>query len=563
MANKKKQYVTNYGKKSSKKRVYIGKSSQFKKNFQSGIRDANDFYIHYNSLNIGTRGEKTDFDIVSNWARKRDNVNAALRREYIKLWDKNLKDQNGASLTISALSAAMGINQTELLNALNKEIVNSIMNRVNSTSLQTLSQIGRNEIFSSSSLQNLTNEINADVQFNGSQTQKLLKILAMAIELIQDQYQSDGVACILADVISEGKISEIGTDLYSKLDKFINDNNGKSIKPKELIKAAKSIQNLAFALKYSLFKSKETEISEKGLRTSLRQNIISTNVAEAIALNAIGTGFDAIKTTTSTVGSETVNVDMTGRMNTFYNEWTSYGENVLSKIKNKTQSIVRKADLIVKDKDGIGFEIKLSNSKNGNFFKTLNINLGISTKFYTGQNFKDLDKQLKGTITSGSGGSLANAIATTWPQLQERYYVYNYIAHQMYNEYTNDLLLRRMLIRLFSSAGGSGEDFAQIILVNGQLVTLWDLMQYIFQTKTFLLSSSMLKGKNDQAISLTIPERKNIIKDAKTYYPKENSPKSLIHAWTRSRAVNLSFHRSRIQADVHLGKLLKSIDYRE
>lgn len=538
---------------SNRKRSYRNNSQIFKQNFISGIRDANDFYIHFNNANIGNRGQLSKIDLTAQYAKRRENINRNLRNQYIKLFDTNLL--NGE--TIKSLSDALDINQTEVLNILNTEMVKTISQSINSSSfdnINTLISLGNKDEINMSNLNKVVSQVKG-TNDSITATKNMLNVIAQAVALIEGEYGADvssGLAALILNSINNGsKATEIGIKLQDALQNFKKNNNGTLYSEEVFIKVINGLYNLAFVLENAKFKSTNKKISAKGLSILLKQNILSTNIGEGLAINAFGQGIGAIKKEIDHVGASTVIVDSTGRGKTFYNEWTDYGHRMLSSLKRNSQHIIRKADMQVSSKNNTGFSIDVTipTSDQEGFAKTVDIILGLSTKFYTGLGFNNNDHKAQGVYSSGSGGSLANAIATVWTNLNQRYFIYNYIAHDMFTSEINDLILRRMLIRLFSSAGGSGEDFAQIIFLNGILISLWDLVQYI-RNNTFI---------SNNAITLNY-DKKSLMNDTKTYLPKGDAKPSLIEAWRRSRFVNLDFHKTKIQADIHLNKLIAAIN---
>ena len=72
-----------------------------------------------------------------------------------------------------------------------------------------------------------------------------------------------------------------------------------------------------------------------------------------------------------------------------------------------------------------------------------------------------------------------------------------------------DLILTRQLVKLFSSRGGE-DDFSQWMLVNGQVISIWQL---IMSTEKFVgLSHSQIHQTNNQTqlVSLSLPNTVNI-----------------------------------------------------
>ena len=130
------------------------------------------------------------------------------------------------------------------------------------------------------------------------------------------------------------------------------------------------------------------------------------------------------------------------------------------------------------------------------------------------------------------------------------------MTHDLYVEQMNDLIATRQLIRLFASAGSSS-DFAQFMIVNGQVVSIWSLVEYALMNDLGL--SSSMKGSSSQAIVLSIPDRPKIA-GANVYDPLDTPGETpSVAAWNRSRKVNSVIDSARIKAELHLSKLLNAI----
>lgn len=507
-------------------------------NFQIGIRDANDFYIHYNNINIGSRGIQQSYDVISNYAKKRTSINTTLKNQYKRLLNANLNGE-----TIKTLSQAMEVNQNEMLSILNEGLIEHILSNVDASDIYSLNEIVGNKILTKQNFSGMADEINGEAG-NVFSTSYVLEVLSNAVELIEGAYGDSGaLAALILDSLNNSKTTtQIGQKMNAALSQYLANNDGAVYHSQTIIKLANALSNLAFVLQQGSFK-KNKKVTSKNLARLIQQNIISTNIAEGIVLNAFGKGLDTIKTTFLQTGTQTVKAN---GLNLF-NEWSPYGQRLISMIKNKTLKVIRKADL---QSDNLSFKVH-SLSGEGGFAKDIELNVGISAKFYSSQPFANAKNKITGSFKSGKGGSLANAVATVWPIAAERYFIYNYIAHDMYTEEIKSLILQRMIIRLFSSAGGAKQDFAQIIFLNGYIVSVWDLVQYVMNND--LLSS---KGITLYSISTS-----NIKKDTVNWLPNKDSNPSVLQAWIRSRKVNQDFHRTKIEASLHLNKL-KNIIYK-
>ena len=116
----------------------------------------------------------------------------------------------------------------------------------------------------------------------------------------------------------------------------------------------------------------------------------------------------------------------------------------------------------------------------------------------------------------------------------------------------NDLILKRQILRLFSSAGGAN-DFNQFMLINGQIISIWDILQYALNSDLFLSSSE--QGSEEQGLTLSIPDRPKIIQSNKKINNQKQS--QLENAWLRSKKVNSAINTAKIKAKLHLKNLAK------
>jgi len=110
------------------------------------------------------------------------------------------------------------------------------------------------------------------------------------------------------------------------------------------------------------------------------------------------------------------------------------------------------------------------------------------------------------------------------------------------------LIATRQIIRLFASAG-SESDFANFMLINGKIISIWKIVNYVI--------SSDLKSK-PQGITLTIPKFTSI-KEANKLIPEDKNETSTNAAWRRSKRVNSAINSARIYAELHLKNLIAAI----
>ena len=145
-----------------------------------------------------------------------------------------------------------------------------------------------------------------------------------------------------------------------------------------------------------------------------------------------------------------------------------------------------KADMKFKN-----LQIEIKKQKGVKQDYTLKISVGISNKLYlnnaninedeNGQ--KIIKKQLTKSVKVSKGIPLGDAIKSTFHQERLIYLAYNTFAWQTESseaklaiEPLQDIIFTRNLIHVM--AARSGEDFASYILMNGQLFSVWEIIQY-------------------------------------------------------------------------------------
>ena len=69
----------------------------------TAFQNANDFYIHYNKINIGNKVNKTS--LSQSFAQQKQIIATQIKSQYIKLFDANINNEK----SIHALAAAMDL----------------------------------------------------------------------------------------------------------------------------------------------------------------------------------------------------------------------------------------------------------------------------------------------------------------------------------------------------------------------------------------------------------------------------------------------------------------------
>ena len=156
------------------------------------------------------------------------------------------------------------------------------------------------------------------------------------------------------------------------------------------------------------------------------------------------------------------------------------------------------------------------------------------------------EAEAKASLNRASESAVADAKPSDLPLTN--------MVHDKYVGQMNDLIAVRQLLRLFSTTGTS-KDFAQYMLINGRIISIWQLIQYAI-TSDLSLSNSLIKNTNSsQGIVLSIPDRPKFKASFETV---EKGESILEEAWKRSREQNSAINSARIVAKLHFDKLAQA-----
>lgn len=486
------------------------------------FEDAGNFYIHYNKINIGSRSNTNN--LTRTFAEQKKIIASQVKSDYIKNFDANLSNSS-----IELMSAAVGLTQEEFLTVLNDDLEKKLQNELAIDKLEKLhSIINDKEIDFGKTLNSAVDKKSVE------ELSKIFEAIASALTLLEKDSGGLGAILLAATKQTDGSFvnsfKAVGDRLSELLDNYKIKNNYKIIKKQSLISAKTQLQNLAYVLKWGKFKSTGSDLTAKGLSRLLLNCLISTSIAEGLSFASLAKSKHLLyKAIIQTVGTAQVLIES--------DDQEDY------KITGKT------------DIKASGVNLSLQGYDFGQNGGEIKIDIGISSKFYKNQSFNSDLKKPKGVYGSGSGGTLGDALRAIWDNPIDRYLVYNFFTHEMYQPQFNDLIATRQILRLFSTAG-SEDDFAQFMLVNGRVVNIWDIVKYAISSD--LSISSSLEGES-AGIVLSIPNRPKIF--AANQYDKIDQPKETktIASWNRSRKVNSEINSARIKAELHLSKLIAAV----
>ena len=478
------------------------------------------YYIHQHVTNIGKAGNGSGGINLNYQQQKKNALNAS------KNYYKNLFKSNLSADSITLLNEVF--DRDDLMLELNKQMKNALQESINFNAIQKGIQIQR-QAFDSNIIKNLlNNKMNQIKEFD-----KLLTSFAECCALLRSP-EGDKLALLLIKVKGRTNqtVKEKSAFLQQALNTFLAENNTKTFEGQQVDEIAKRMNAIANALSTQSTGSGK-ELTKDGLN----------KMVDAVFNTGFGEAFAGMLQNTARINIDNAIASMTGGKTSQVQVTNAFGDLVGFKDTSSAGKVDTKLS-------NVKITIDAKNDLQGGI---INIDLGISNKQYRTQHFPGLDSQTnKQSFGGGSGGSLREALDSLFGfgTLYEKYLSYNILAHSDkpsiagVSAELNDLLLTRQLLRIFSTRGGSS-DFAQFMLVNGQIVSIWEL---ILESENFLGALSSQAESMNQAITLSISDRPSIYKAAK-----------ILNSYKRVHAVNSAINKAKITAHIHLNKLTAAL----
>lgn len=489
-----------------------------------------DFYIHKRKRDIGKAAggnHMGDREIANVFSRQKEQAGEASKTMYKTLFLKNLKVDDGS---IDLLNALTEEDNDSIIEEIDKQIKRNLQSAINQEELSKLMDLYKDTATFS---KNLLGEAQVAVDAFG----KMLDNFAEASMLVHGP-AGEALASLLIfykdETTSSNKLTlrKMGQTLHQIVDDYIHMYPIVDIDEAKILDALNALNRLGTS-----FKTGKTSTNESVIESNITRvvdSVFSSGFSEVVSSqvrSVIGLTID--ETLTKLVGHKTSAVQFSDVKGRFID---SLGG---KKAAQKTD-ISNPAVEVVLDKSEV-------TPQGGNITMTL----GISGKFYRTTGFPGgkYDGQ-KIHFSSGSGGSLKEALNTLLETDMQHYLAYNTLFQgsdglPASTVALQDIILTRQITRLFATRGGV-KDFSQYIIVNGQVVSIWDLLQYALRNDVGL-SKSMDKDEK-QAISLHIQGRKEIF-----MYSKEKN------ARIRVPNVNKAINRATISANVRVEKLIQAI----
>ena len=488
-----------------------------------------DFYVHLHKRNIGKANgglAHSDLDLAQIFSnQKEENASAAVKRYYEQLFIKNL---HMSSESFDLLNDVFEEDPEAIINQIDQQVKANLDRFINKEDLVHLMSIERAATTIAKDL------ISPDATKALNSFNRLLELLSEASRLINSDAGGDlAIALYELSKSSTTTAANMGTKLQEALVNFIKNANFSPINDAKIDKVCLAINALAKGLETRTV-STNKPLTEQNI-VSVVDHLFNPGFAEVIA-SQLSTTLDseiAKAIPTRLMGTETYDIQLTDVHGNIL-----YGETAGGKRAGKTDFDFNLENIFVK-------------------YKTLNIDniemkIGISNKFYRSNYFPGLDTDMSKAFSfgGGSGGTLKEAIDAVFNDPRGKYLVYNALIWgdkmPTARAALNDLLLTRQINRIFATRGGI-EDFSQFMLVNGEIVSIWEIIQYAVNN-TMGKSNSQLTNSDSQAVSLSIENR------AQMY-----GTQKIRNARIRVPRANNIINSSVITAHVHVDKLQQAL----
>lgn len=472
-------------------------------------RNSGYYYIHLHQYNIGkaqpgtiTSSGKNPPDGKIAYAfnqLKKQKVNNAVMEQYKTLFLNNLNIGDAEYNYISQLFNSNG--SEDILRTLNNEMQKALEEHLNIQKIENLLKLEKGIKWDGFSIKN-------DIMTEKSvQTlDSLLEALAEGVKEINSTYGKAIAAILIAaknDVNKGGSFTNLGANLLIELEKqeTLLSKGNKTVNKDQMLKAVVELKKLAAQFKnltkggVNPNKKSAEPITADAVKSFVEKQLFSTVLGETVAahINTAAnktTIMEIKKSIDSIVGSgkDTMKLQV-------QDEFGRYTQDTWDQAR-QIKSDVRFNNVTVHTEDILGpnaGEIKIS--------------FGISNKAYKtnsfGGSFDDFKSQ---TFSVGGGMTVGHAIDMMTSNDYLRYLAYNTFARS--NTMKNSLhalqnaIFTRSIIYLFGSR--NIDDFANFILLNGKLVTLWDIILYAINNNIGLSSS---EASQDQAIMFSIDKK--------------------------------------------------------
>lgn len=495
-------------------------------------------HLYASDIGIAEQGSPvTDFSsLAAEYNARKTKVLIATKNQYQRLFINSLDSQSQQLLSDV-------FSNDDLMSELNTELGKQLKSALSIDKMAKLMEAQRAILGDTGISQKFADDILKNTKTGIQNLNKVLKAMSECAKITFGQETGKLLGDILVHdrIYNKKKRETIGQGLQNAINSFKVKAQGQGLTQFQLSQMNLIVEKVN-ALTHNLITGKtaknDKDISAQGLMKNI-DAIFNTGFAESVAAmpnhlaqNVMGEAVKPLLT-----GATKVSIQYTDA----YGQKAGYSEQIKQ----------GKADF------------KLNNAQMAVFIKEnkgrwaqMEINLGISNKFYRGAHFPGLDKKHTVNVSSGSAGSFKQALEAVFLNehnyLKNMYLAQNVIAHntdpeiKLAYEKLKQLFSIRQVVRAFATRGGQ-KDFAQFMFINGDIIPIWDIIMNV-------------AGNNRNAKIANISMQTSEMIKIEDKNGKETSVNRVQHAATtwqkypiyRLRNVNKALQSSKIEMELKL-----------
>lgn len=474
-------------------------------NFKGGLGK----YIHVHRENIGlaNKGQAvTEKQLVEIFNSYKKIAYKASKKNFNAILKLNL-DNKSKKIIESASNPDILI----------KNIMDSLMNEVQNINVSDIQSLIQKQ-----------SKINYSNIVNLKNVTDLSNVLELIEEISNKIEKNNSFSQLLRTLINKNykKTITLSNNTIAKIESYIKNDKIFSMEPLEIQNAAKYLLTACKHISNSEVwyneRGEKIKNKTKSLQTSIGNNIFSSLLQEALAQKATDMAFGSA---TKFMGEAVKGKGQEQTKKIRYDDHYGY--------KTSGSSQYGKADVQEKN-----IKIQVAEFKND-----IKINLGISVKSYS-----SIANNKNQIVNFGEGVRMGEAIRHTFHNQRLQYLAYNTVAWGAEERSKslgalNDVILLRNIVPLIASRGIS--DMAQFIMINGEIISVLDLINYAAINDN---SGSLSVGGNTSGIALSLTGRTSFTEN--TLNISQNK---------RIKKLNAAIETMKISAQIHLMKLLKGM----
>lgn len=520
------------------------------------------YYIHKHIENIGRMNNQsplTDSQIANIYNQYKQDSAIATKKQYIdyvkrsikselkpgmkKVLNNALDPENNGDKVLDRLHSVLmqsfekQFNNQNILAAMNKQAsLDWSMSNQNAKSLHELFQ---------------SNGTSGDALQGFKFLDEILEALTETCKLLKTK-QGNQLAVILASQQSNySSTRELGTNLRIALENFTRQYNGVEITEsdiKEGLYAAKLINNFAKTLEKNQTKSGEKDNKMLSIRAlqGIFQNDVFPKISE-LFVNHVKTA--GVRNIYDTIGAAIQSAQQSADDKSYIQAYTPTGEIIDGQVL-KNVGLTEGSEREDAGKSDSLLNVKVNLEKiTGKAHGSITMSVGISTKAYLDNSIGDPLMSVPGkeVYSLGKGLNLGQAFSLI-PHLSQydRYLGYNVIARKKADMPASNAALQNVLLTrglAYLAAGRSSEDSAQLLFLNGNIMSMWDVIKYAINNNI---------GYANSGIYWELKNQSNIINLA--------DPNNNYNFYTRVVKVNSEIEKAVIKLEIVPKRILSYIN---